>query len=732
MALKDKLGALTQKVETEKQEKKSVEQTAELKPVRANIKKLDKEKKSLEILKGSLDFEDINNPADHEGMKDYALNTDKKIKKEDSQLEGLMNEHKEALASVGVETKEQLMTNPEFSEEEEVVNYKKALKRGEGLKLSDDKLKEKLAEFGIEIDDEKFSYERASQQIGKKLELVNQELTQEKLKTPEGKEEFIGLLAEEFSKETGNFMYMGQGSHDKIHDAGFNRDKEDSYYNFDFKKAGESGSNNLRFKFFGDKTILEDYYKLKAIPDSFENKKYYYGKEIANAALEKNFQNKIHEEFAKIDKRDHTTFLRSQLDSISPEENNRAQKTLVEFEVKQNEFLSIIKEKSEELKAKGIDFSPDYASNYGAPYEEIIGLEAYSRSGTYRDGGVEDLFNELNKNSFPPKYDFKKLQKIIASRLESLSKLIEVVKNLKTEEDVNDFLSNGKSDIYVGNFAKQAIKTDLQAEARFEFEKGSNIETTLKLMAVSKSYNEALDYLDKKINESNQVEKRISDKVKEIVQYQINLVELKKLAVEEGVGDRPDSISFSSIESFIRNIETNKQDASDLMKTIINLQAELPQDEELHFGGSYVSVPSFEKKAVDLEKEIEVEEKKLQDKIKDIDNKKSANPWFGKDKLKRDLENSETEKISLEEKITRLREEKDEARKKKYYSVGTRDEYSEVGKMKNIQRANGKANEIFNDLRKELSNFIDKEVPVGLVAKYNEFKSLEAKLSGKE
>lgn len=56
MALKDKLENLSQQIAAEKEAAKEARQNEDLKPIRANIRKLEKIKLDLEIMKNSLDF----------------------------------------------------------------------------------------------------------------------------------------------------------------------------------------------------------------------------------------------------------------------------------------------------------------------------------------------------------------------------------------------------------------------------------------------------------------------------------------------------------------------------------------------------------------------------------------------------------------------------------------------------------------------------------------------------
>ncbi len=343
MALKDKLGALTQKIETEKQVQAQEKENLDLKPIRLNIKKLDKEKKNLEIIKGSLDFKAVDNSTNNEGMQDYSLNTEKGIKTEEDQLDSLIVEHKEALASVGIENREQLISNPDYTEEEEVVDYKKALERGEDLKISDAKLKEKLQSYGIEIDDDNFSYEAASRAVEEKLKLVTSELINEKLKTPEGREDITKDLTEEFEKNTGELQLHSSSIRDKSIDRG------NTNYNHDESFGINLGKDSFYVERKDDKTMVNRWLNIKLVPDNFEQAKEIYGLEITELALEKAYQNKVHNAFvAWNEKKNNVTEDEAKHENIVFD----AVKNVIAAQLKRKELAQEIQEGGTEIGSK--------------------------------------------------------------------------------------------------------------------------------------------------------------------------------------------------------------------------------------------------------------------------------------------------------------------------------------------------------------------------------------------
>ncbi len=198
MSLQEKLSKISQNLQETKAEAEKKAQEKELEPIRARIKELENQKNQLDLVKGSLELKSDKDTG--KGMKEYSKETEEQVKKESTRLDTLTEKNKEALQTMGVENQDQLIDNPEFAEETEVVSYKKAKEQGEGLKMSDASLQEKLKTLGVNIDAESFSYDSAERALTEKLQSVEGELLQEKLKTPEGKEEAIEMLSKNLEK----------------------------------------------------------------------------------------------------------------------------------------------------------------------------------------------------------------------------------------------------------------------------------------------------------------------------------------------------------------------------------------------------------------------------------------------------------------------------------------------------------------------------------------------------
>lgn len=727
MSLKDKLSGLSQNLEKEKKTKEKSEEDKRLEPTRANIESLESTRRDLDLVKGSLDFKALNKPEKTNkkiepksgeidvvilenkeafGMQDYSEQTGKKIKTRSGELDALVSENKEALKELGVSDKEQLAVHPEFAEEEEVVNYKKSLAQGEELKMSDAKLIERLTKLGVELDSENFSYESASRAVSEKIKNIDAELAQEKSKTPEGKEEIINNLAKEFENNTGKLELGAIYKANREQNAGSRRDEPDASYGIAIDKR------EFYVNFRDDKVTFRDWPLLKLIPDNFEDAKNTYGEDIASTALESVYQNKISRAFSKRDEMgDKTVSLKEQIKTISPEEKDATKNKLDEFAEKQNELLSILQEKSKELEKRGIKFDPKYIVGYGDGYEDLFKL-----------GGsisTEEVIKYLNTDNFPPSVDYKNVQESVSNKINQIIKFIEVIQNIHTEEDVKNLLVNQKSDIYVGKFHQKAIDTSLGNGVWLN--KGSGFNN---LLGKHKNYSEVEEYLNKKIQENSESEKKVSETIIIAIRAQLKMRELDKEIQQAGLADH-----VYDLKNKIEKMERSKEDAIATMGWIKLLQAELPQDEELSLDGACVTIPSIEVERVDYLNNYPIEKNKLLKKEEDIEKHKSSEPkMFGKDRWQKKLEELNKEKEIIQTKVNNYSEKSLEDIYNRGHRIIKTGSFSGVKEIVGKQKATGKASEIFNNLQEELTKVIDASMPSKILNDYEKYMALEAQL----
>lgn len=205
MSLENKLSQISNQIRENKENENKKLQEEKLEPVRLKIKELEKIKFQQELILGSLKLKSGKDSGI--GMREYSTKTENEFKKENIRLDELINKNHEALKTIGVENKDQLLENSNFSEDEEIINYKKSKEQKENLELSDSALKERLLSFGITIDQKNFSYDSAEKTLEEKIEQTSKELALEKAKTPEGKEELKEELIQYFNKKIPSFSF---------------------------------------------------------------------------------------------------------------------------------------------------------------------------------------------------------------------------------------------------------------------------------------------------------------------------------------------------------------------------------------------------------------------------------------------------------------------------------------------------------------------------------------------
>ena len=203
MSLHERLAKISENLKKNKEEEEKARLKDQLAPIRDLVKELEDKRRQLDVIKGSLE----SNPSVMQGrdknyktvhMKDYAEITTKTASETTDQSDSLMDKHKEALEVLGVENRDQLVDHQELADEPEIVNYKKAQSQLENLTTDDKALEERLKSLGVDMKTEDFSYDVAEKALAEKIKAIDTELLNENLKTPEGKQEAINELTENF------------------------------------------------------------------------------------------------------------------------------------------------------------------------------------------------------------------------------------------------------------------------------------------------------------------------------------------------------------------------------------------------------------------------------------------------------------------------------------------------------------------------------------------------------
>jgi hypothetical protein len=716
MSLSENLANRTKELQISKELKGQELEDSEFSPIRNKIKELEEQKRQIKMILGSLTLKSDKDIG--KGMKEYSTEVKDDKVKESTNIDVILKQNEEVLKNMGVENRDQLAENPEFSEESDIQNYKKAINQEENLKVSDDSLVNKLNSFGINTDSENFNYSFAEKALTEKLGLVNNELLKEKIKTPEGKVEIIDIMVNDMEKTLvgTQFTKDEKTKNDKLLIT-------NGYTNTYLENQG--------IKLVGGKATFENINNINLLPPNIKDLELVFGSELAKEAIKKSYKNKISKNFDDFDKRNENSYaLKEQLKQVSPIEGSKAQEALVDYKRLQNEFRNTIKEKSEELKNLGIDFNPSYPSGYGGSYEDLISF------GSKQD--VEDITQKLNDVSiFPPKFDYNKLHIAINKQKQNLQEFIDTIKNIKTQEDVSSFLegtgrnshNSQVSKFHLANMTDTVHSYDYNSKFKVEDpngynNKGADVNPVQILISQAKTFNEAERILNEKIAKLENSKEMILNKIDLAIDTRFKRKELDKEI------DMQNLKINSNVDNEILNIEKDRNEALDLISQLVKLESELPQ-EEIFLTGNKITVPSVVIELEKLSQNKGFEEQKLKDLNQKISNHDLNKPkWFGKDKWEEESVEYKKEQDEIKNKIQKMGNEEYSALYKKAYINIPFNQNSEIGKIFINQNFNkGNPNEVIKRLKDKLLEAVDRKIPTSVINLNEEYKELEKKLN---
>jgi hypothetical protein len=701
MSLQEKLAKKSQELEEAKKGEAEKAEDSALSPVRNRIKELELQKSQLDLVKGSLELKSDKNAGIGEGMKEYKAKTLESAKKESSQLDAIVEKNKEALKTMGVEDKEQLAENPEFAEDAEVVSYKEAKGKVSGLNEADAALQEKLKTLGVENAGENGSYESAEKALTEKIQSLDSELLQEKLKTPEGKKEAVDTIASDLEKKMKNISFKKNEAGIAVFDLG----------------------DNSRITISPTGVKAENLLNAKIVPDEVAGLEKTYDPAILKEAVKDAYGKKIDGAFARFDKetKNIDAELKADLEKASPEKWPAASKAIREFQESAAEFKKTLKQKSEELKAKGVDFNPQYVQNYGGEYEKYARLAEYDQDNSLIAQAVN------NPQAYPPKVNFDELKEFAEKRNKDLQELTEDIKKLETEEDIQKFTkgTSGKSGISRAHGNIMATKFDSIRRPDYNPNETSFRQEQVKGLMKFASYNEAANYFKKQQEERESFKQKALEVVETGIDKTAKAKELRKeMAVQKMDG------SIGDIERQVSKIETDRKDALALMTELVKLESILPK-EDVILNGNEIRIPSVDLEIKKLNKERETEGENLKALNSKLSALEANEPkLFGKEKWRSEVAALKEEKTQLEQKINKMSNEDYRALlNKSTYRIPTT-QYSDVERLVNEQKfKQTSSGEIFADLKAKLDEMVNKKVPTSVLNLHKEYKELEKKLS---
>lgn len=683
MSLSEKLSTINKKLQEEKELQAQEAQNKELSPIREKIKELEEVKRQLDLIKGSLEVKSQTGTG--KGMKEYSSDVKNKVREENKNIDSLIEENKEALKTMGVSNKEELISNSEFENEPEVINYKEANLSKDDLERADEALGRKLGLLGVNVDDSK-TYEDLEKKINERIISLESELNSEKLKTPEGKNEVINELSRNIEKE----LRVSGSIKPNLDEVNINLS---NYEKLDIKEG---------------KVSFKDWYNI-SLPEVKNEYKQEYSEDMLKEAYKKAYDSKIENLFNEVDL--NNFFLKkfkNEIEIINPENVQKAREGLNKLSELKKTFLQALESKSKELKEKGIDFDPERPVQYGGTYDELSDW-------AYRTD-QEKISNYLKETpKFPPEYNYIKIESAFNKKIEKMNKFIEAVNNLKTEKDILNF-EEEKGII-------SQYRVDLNEMKLYEFSYDSRHSgirwSKIESLNEPKTYSEIKGLVDEKEQKFNDLKNNVINKVNAAIEAKFKRGELEKEVKIHRIR--------SGVEQEIQNIETNRKAALDLMSKLIGIESQL-KDEEIFVSGLSIKVLSREKEANEIKNQIKEKEEKIED-LKDSISKHLYNKpkLFGKEKW----ENKHS-KMNMElEGLTKSLNMSNEEYRKKYnesYAYIPLDRFSPIREVVENFKGEGKGSEIFGALKVKLEEIVNKTLPESLLKINQEYKDLQDKI----
>ncbi len=707
MSLFEKLAEQSKDLKEDQKQKDILNKEKEIAPVIARIKELEDKKYILELIKGSLSLKSDKEKGAGRGMREYSDETAEGVRKNTEVLNKIINseESKAAIEKMGINTPDELVEAfKDDGDATEIHEYVNSREQEEFLKMSDNKLKDKLKTLGINTDEEDFSYDQAEKAIEEKLRVIEEELIQEKLKTPEGREEAVDLISGNLK---GKILGCYINRNTKNNDLRFSIDESQYPKNTIFE--------NGKFVSF------EKWSNPRLLPQNIEKIKKEYGENVAIATVKKAYQNEVEESFRRFDST-HSNYygLKDKLETLNlKEEGRKAQVAFREFHDLQNEFRRVIKEKSEELKNKGIDFNADYASAYGGKYEDFIAIGDYVESQIAR--GLSDV------NTFPPVFDYQALQKGIEKQQQNLKKFIEVVKDLETEENVAIFLRGGKkhekslsvlhSMLLDGEIRLEGCHFDMRVLPSND---RNNDQEREEMLSKTKTVDGLEVYLNEKISNLDGIKSQIITKLDMAIDEKIAEANLAEEMKAQNL-----NIGFNDVDREISRIKEGRTDALSLISQINTLELQL-SGEKINLRGTNIEVVSVAEQLAKLDNDIEV--KKVKSKVLDIEisNKKSRKPGlFGKEKWEKELEKLIVDRSNTSDEIEQMERDSNDLRRKVYIKIKV--SYMLEGLFKEV-RFDLTPEKAFEEIKMKLNEVINRKIPESVIELNDKRKEIRKQL----
>lgn len=696
MSLTEKLSQMSEELEKQKQEKIFT-------PIREKIEGLEHIKEHLEYILDNLNF----SPEDEEsfGMRSYPMKVADDKTKSTEYLNSLIRENKEVLSPLGVDSIAKLIENPIAEGTPEVSEYSRTNEAEADLKDADQSLFSKLIEYGvinendnsISTNDGFVSYEKAAQKIKRRLETLEEEILLEKIKTPEGgeaKEKIVSKISKEIENDVPSLTFSSSPNRDGYEELAISNNNSKILIKDDLFKWNGWVGEEVKPSIIG----------------SYEVK---YGSQATKEALEKAYSTKIDTAFERLDKnnRNNDALLQTTLERSSPEKWVEANKSYEDYVELTKDIKSLLHSKSEELSLKGINFNPENIRGYGAGFDTFFALTEYDSD--YKK--IIESF-QFGGTLYPPQLYYDSLKEYIDKKIEKVTELTELIKNINSEEDISNLARGGyHSELSEMHRKILSVSFDgVRAEKRDDFNK----------LEAFRSYHEAHNHFEEINSKRAEKKRKILEKIELAIEMRRVKDELQAEMKAAGIfGD------VSRLDTEMQTIERNKKDAENLLGELISLEMDVP-DETLILSNNQITVPSVSKKIEELKEKLIGMDRDINILRSTILEKASKKPLvFGIKAWETSLTDMKGEEKKLSAEISNGRtNEMNNLYNKLTYYIRT-PQYSDLEKLlKSQNRVELKKDEIFSIIRTTVSQMADKKLPENILRLNDEYKELQGKL----
>lgn len=692
-SLREKLLLKTKYIKEQEEQRQQQEIDESLQLVRQKICNLEDHRQKLAILHESLIAKKMNGGGI--GMSEHAQRVSCLRKTRADRINELMLENKQELEAMGIKNRDELTNHPEFSQTEEVSDYRESLKNTTDLAEADSALLNRLTELGIKSDQEiskpVINYELLVTVLVAELAKVDQKIITEKMKTQEGRQEIIDVWVEKIVSQLPSFS--------------FDRDIDRNYY--------LNNWGDYRNKIYFGNNFMKSNMDLQVggiIPKKLEEITKLTNAQLLPEILETAYRYKFDRAVEKFDEQ-HEKWRGLQKQMIQDQILlPKLEKQLEKITELQKVIPETLREKSVELSKNGINFDSINITGYGGRYSDLTKLHRFEKEA--------NLITEISTTDKLPISRLDKVQNYLIAKIANLQNLLDKIGKLNSSVDVQKFLSDNVRGI------ASIHRNSLASEDLLNNSNNSDYEDLLNNFFQKKpTFSEAKKFVDEQVNAQNEVKDKMLDKILMAAKIQLKQDELNRVLDKNMIN----STAKYDMEAYLSNLEHTKENARQILINIQQIKNKLPNDEELILKGRWLNVPSAEIKIKTLCQRRDELKKELRETLNNLEIHQQQKPklfgvkaWKNKlDKLLDDKKNSESNLRAQELSITKHQENL-------IYDIYGQESYL-IKDLLNKTEVRGRREEVFCDLISELNNIIDQQVPGDVLSVYQELQELKNK-----